>query len=270
MTPVSKLGECFARLGRPLLVASHPRSGTHLTIDLLRKQFAEFESWKRYGEGNGRLYFTLEELIARPEMNPAKPLAVLKRAERPLVKTHLLPGFGPLQNRSQEWVTWIRSEADMIYVLRDGRQVMCSLHLYMQSFDPATRCSSKEFIRQSKNGQTRIEEWANHVRRWSGVPEIFILKYEDILSSTGKTIANLERFLALEACYSQPLLPKATKGVWHGRFNRLWGRRPESSAILGFYGGQKVRRWREAFDEDDLQLFREQAGDVLEKFGYNS
>src|SRR4051794_27731921 len=41
---------------RPVVVASHPRSGTHLLIDLLRRQFPACASWKYPLERMDRLY----------------------------------------------------------------------------------------------------------------------------------------------------------------------------------------------------------------------
>ena len=52
--------DIFQDIGKPILIASHPRSGTHLTIDLLRKQFQECQSYKRLGEPFDRLYLALE------------------------------------------------------------------------------------------------------------------------------------------------------------------------------------------------------------------
>ena len=79
----------FKDIGKPIVIASHPRSGTHLTIDLLRKQFAECKSWKMPGELLDRLYFALESFA--PKFNPlseSAALNILQRATRPIIKTH--------------------------------------------------------------------------------------------------------------------------------------------------------------------------------------
>ncbi len=52
----------IATLRRPIEVASHMRSGTHLMIDLLRRQFADCGSWKWPGERNDMLYLPLDAL----------------------------------------------------------------------------------------------------------------------------------------------------------------------------------------------------------------
>lgn len=45
---------------KPIVIASHRRSGTHLLIDLFRRQFRECRSWKLPGERNDRLYVNLD------------------------------------------------------------------------------------------------------------------------------------------------------------------------------------------------------------------
>lgn len=50
------------RLSAPLVVATHMRSGTHLTMDLVRRQFPAFRSWKLPGEANDMLYLALDVL----------------------------------------------------------------------------------------------------------------------------------------------------------------------------------------------------------------
>ncbi|MEL7088470.1 MAG: hypothetical protein AAGL98_08540, partial [Planctomycetota bacterium] len=54
---------------RPLVIMSHERSGTHLNIDLFRKQFEECGVWKWPGQALSRLYLSLESID-----NPGAPL----------------------------------------------------------------------------------------------------------------------------------------------------------------------------------------------------
>jgi hypothetical protein len=49
-------------LGPPLVVATHMRSGTHLTMDFVRRQFLSFRSWKWPVEANDMLYLALDVL----------------------------------------------------------------------------------------------------------------------------------------------------------------------------------------------------------------
>lgn len=60
----------FNQIGKPIIVATYPRSGTHLTIDLLRKQFQECESWKFLGESKSNLYLDIDPLL--PSLQQSK------------------------------------------------------------------------------------------------------------------------------------------------------------------------------------------------------
>ena len=67
----------FDRLNsKPIIVFSHRRSGTHLLIDLLRKQFKECQSWKYPGEPIDCLYLTMESLFYRRRRNFAQRLVL--------------------------------------------------------------------------------------------------------------------------------------------------------------------------------------------------
>lgn len=59
----------FAGIGKPIIVASHPRSGTHLTMDLLRKQFPACVTYKLPTQPLDRLYLALEALSASPKQS---------------------------------------------------------------------------------------------------------------------------------------------------------------------------------------------------------
>jgi hypothetical protein len=75
---------------RPIIVASHPRSGTHLLIDCLRLNFAECHSWKYPLERINRLYLSWASLCGEaPHLTDRASARTLARVARPLVKTHL-------------------------------------------------------------------------------------------------------------------------------------------------------------------------------------
>ena len=62
---MSDLSSQLSKIDRPILIASHPRSGTHLTIDFLRRQFSPCSSWKHWGESLDNLYLPLEAITAQ-------------------------------------------------------------------------------------------------------------------------------------------------------------------------------------------------------------
>ena len=259
----------FKNIGKPIIIASHPRSGTHLTIDLFRKQFAECQSWKMPGEPLDRLYFALESFAPiHSPLSEDVALNILSRAKRPIIKTHADPNFSYLSSSKQPWIDWLREEADIYYIYRDGRSVLCSLHLFMQSYDPKTRCSFSEFIRQQQNGYSRIKIWAEHIKAWKKQPDVKTLRFEDITKYTNLIINKIRQDLNLSLLYNKPLLPVKFDNIWHSRWTRLAKKRSESTAILGYYRHQKVKKWQQVFSLEDRKFFHEEAGDILIDLGY--
>lgn len=266
MSPIAQ----FFGIGKPVVVASHPRSGTHLTIDLLRKQFPACATHKLPAQPLDRLYFALEALSApsHQSITEAKALKILKKAQRPLVKTHADPSFGHLNGQFSQWQSWLNQDATILYIFRDGRATMCSFHLFMQSYDPSARCSLSEFMRQTIDGQSRVKRWVNHVEQWLAHPNVHPVQFEDIICRTAETIDKLACVLGVEAKHVEPLLPQSIRSLWHGRWVRLTSIAPESTAIIGYYRGQKSAKWKTAFSSSDHVFFESEAGNLLRRLGY--
>lgn len=259
----------FSDIGKPIIIASHPRSGTHLTIDLLRKQFTECHSWKKRGEPLDRLYFALEAFSPKNPLDETTALNILQRPERPIIKTHANPELSYLNKNKPNWATWLQN-ADTLYILRDGRAVMPSLHLFMQSYNPSTRCSLSEFIRQKQGGVSRVGAWTKHVQSWLDKPNVTPIHFEDIVKKTGPTLDVIGQAIDLTPLHRTPLLPSRIKNLWHGRWIRLTQTQPESSAIIGFYKGQQVQKWQTAFTQSDREFFHQEAGELLIQLGYEN
>jgi hypothetical protein len=259
----------FKTLGPPILIASHPRSGTHLTIDILRRQFKDCASWKYPGERLDRLYLPLEGLTALQNgLSWQTAERMLGRSPRPLLKTHAYPALAHLQSDYPDLHDWIQSSAQKLYVVRDGRAVLCSLHLFMQSYKPETRCSLSEFLRQKVNGKSRVRAWATHVQTWMAQPDVYVLRFEEFIQHPQQTLTDLGYRLELSPQFVEPLLPRSSRNIWQSRWARLTQWRPESSAIIGYYGGQTTQKWQAAFSEGDRAFFHQEAGDILLKLGY--
>ena len=263
----------FEKLGKPIVVASHRRSGTHLTIDLLRKQFEECKSTKKFGERLNRLYLTLNDVGPdhKQYVSPKEALRILSKSERPIVKTHQLPSFEGT-SFIKELVHWLNEEADFLYLVRDGRRVMTSLHLYEQSFNENARVDFSEFIRLPSiddQAYNNVKWWAYHVESWMQQSNVKVLKYEDIVKEMHQILEILGEYLKMKPLYHTPLLPQRVKNIWQGRWNRLLKTVPESTAIIGYYKGQKTPKWQEAFQGDDYHFFLKEAGEVMHRLGYS-
>lgn len=261
----------------PIIIATFPRSGTHLTIDLLRKQFAECRSWKLPGEPTNRLFFSVEATMRTRgvgRMSEAKALRVLRRAQRPIVKTHLVYDdtatgeFAPNEYVRRRWEPWLRERGAWIYIHRDPREVMSSYQLIRQRNHPTARCSFPEFIRQKVDGMNVVASWAWHARRYLMRDDVLPLSFRQVVKETEATLKTIGERIGLTPQFRQPLLPRRLNGVRELRFNWLFRTRPESTAQPGRHGNQQPVDWREALHRDDRRFFHEMAGDMLIDLGY--
>ncbi len=255
---------------RPIVVASHPRSGTHLLLDTLRRQFEACQSWKWPGERLDRLYCNVDEVPGDMLLDERTARRVLRRTARPLVKTHSWPGYqrGFLDSHEgglrPEWVRWLNDHATVFYIYRDGRDVLCSYQLFRQSFDPDTRGSIGAFLRGTEDGTNRVRRWANHVQAWRRHPNAHLIRFEALLDDPAPVIRRIGDVIGEPPVLKEPLLPDPFSSIWESRLARLFGVRPESTAIIN----GESQNWENAFTAEDCAFFHEQAGELLLELEY--
>ena len=260
MLPPSSLARC----GRPIVVASHMRSGTHLMIDLLRRQFAVCRSWKWPGEPNDMLYLPLD-VVTHPaeDWSEARVLTVLHRAKRPVLKTHwTLPDLADLRAHQPAVADWIDSEGTFLHVVRNPFTVLASQWAWdcsLRSLPPGQTKPDLAWI------ESTIGYWTHHHQVWSRRENTTVFRYEDIVSDPRGTVARLSALLGEEAILRQPLLPGKLRGPWHSRWNRLAGIRPESTEILTRGGAADPAT---LFDDAGIEIVLRIAGDSLGELGY--
>ena len=257
----------------PVVVASHPRSGTHLLIDVLRRQFEACRTWKWPGERLDRLYCNIDELGGSDEiLDETTARRVLGRTDRSPVKTHAWPGYQDTfldahhDGLDSEWVDWLREQGTVFYVYRDGRDVLCSYQLFRQKYDPDAFGAIGTFLRQSDDGESRVRRWAQHVRAWRDEPDVHAIQFEHLLNQPESVIQALGKRLDLEPEWREPLLPSPFHSIWESRWARLVRMRPESTAIIN---GER-QNWHECFTPEDRAFFHQEAGDLLIELGYES
>lgn len=257
---------------RPVIVASHPRSGTHLLMDVLRRQFPACSSWKWPLERLDRLYCNIDELHPGSDnLDEHTACRILRRTQRPLVKTHAWPGyeetfFGDQPHKLDS--DWKRSldQGTIFYIYRDGRDVLCSYQLFRQKFDRDAQGPIGDFLRGAEADQNRVRRWANHVRSWRSSPDAHPVQFERLIDSPEEVLQDVAQVLGLEPVWDEPLLPRPFSSIWESRWARLARMRPESTAIIN---GER-QDWRECFTAEDRAFFHEQAGELLIELGYES
>lgn len=124
-----------------VVVASHQRSGTHLTIDAILNNFDRFDG-----------YHDLDRLTARhPKHVDRETFAERIRTAPAVLKTHTHGAheayFG--DDTNARFVRALMEEHPVIYVYRDGRDVLTSLYYYARENDEAMReVSFSRFLRR--------------------------------------------------------------------------------------------------------------------------
>ncbi len=194
----------------------------------------------------------------------------MQRTRRPLVKTHSWPGYqqGFLDSHDggldRGWVDWLDEHATVFYVYRDGRDVLCSYQLFRQSFDPDACGPVGAFLRGTEGGTNRVRRWANHVRAWRDRSNVHLVQFETILNDPESVVRRVGTVIGEEPVLTEPLLPTPFSSIWDSRRARLFGVRPESTAIIN----GESQDWEDAFTAEDRVFFHEQAGDLLLDLGY--
>ncbi len=253
---------------KTVVVATHRRSGTHWTIDALRNNSPDVSE----------TFLTLE----RASSHHDSPLPLpefrgrLQTLEgRVLVKVHDLPA-ATFWKRDEEraFALSVLRESPVIYVHRDGRDVMVSLYFYMQSFDADVKKQSfSDFIRsESKldgidSGMSRPAYWAHHARVWRQQPNVLLVSYEALEERYETTVRDMAAFLGIGLRRSLRRIDLPGKSGTPSLVGRaLWklGHRQRrlSSAVQPRRGSSGD--WRNHFNDNDLAFFMAEAGDQMQ------
>lgn len=257
---VNKISQC-------LIIATHPRSGTHFTIDLLRKQFREFQGRIRFAETLHHSYLDLDHLmrVNQPYVSESQAIDLLSRPSIPLVKTHSLPLTIKHGAENSPVTKQIQHTANIYYIVRDGRDVLCSVYRWKNA-----QCSLAEFIRQQENGMSRPKQWANHVLSWLNESKVHLRRFEDICHTPNTFLEEIAREYNISPLWIDPLFPRRrqTDSRWEDYCLRLT-RRLESTTIVGRHQG-KPPKWQQALTCEDRAFFHQEAGQVLMQLDYES
>ena len=266
------------RCGGPVMIVTHRRSGTHLMIDFIRRQFPLCQSWKWPGQNTSLLYLSMGGL-ARGKLSNRVARKIISRPKHPILKTHSLPNFDLQKGGYEELVRWTYERGHIVYGLRDCRPVMASLYAYMQQYDPKTRVSPGEFLRQrdllpefmsAEHAQlSRPAQWAYHVRAWVAEPNVLVFRYEDVLKQPRELLTALGEHLEAQPLHREPLLPpKFDRSFW-SRVGRRLAMKPSSTAIISPRAPGVEHSWKKLFTADDLDFIWQEAGEVMLERGYS-
>lgn len=201
------------------------RSGTHLTIDLIRKQF-DIGGFKYPGEPLDCLYLPLDTLATEDNNANTKVFNKIGRFNRPIFKSHYLScDLHEFSQQHPSFRSWLLESGTWIYVIRDPVSVMASLYQFETGYRAIADVNAWLIM--------RAQSWADHVRRWIGNrPDIHILKFEEIVGGPEIAVHQLSSILDMPCRMKTPLLPKRLGSIWRSRLLRLFAVTCESTEIL--------------------------------------
>ena len=125
-----------------VLVISHRRSGTHLTIDSIRNNFKALRESP---------FVTLETLDhAHPDHLPVAEFRQSISDHPRVIKVHYLPDVSEhLASEEARCAEDVFSQSKQIYVVRNGLDVLASLYEFRRGHDPLV--SEMSFINLSES-----------------------------------------------------------------------------------------------------------------------
>lgn len=259
-----------------ILIASHPRSGTHLLIDVLRRQFTETQGWRWWGQPLDYLYFNIERSTSvKRHFDEKRRRTILSRAKIPIMKTHYLADFSE---------TWVEDEtaplpkdvakaidrAAVIYVHRDPRDVMVSYKQFVSALrTDAAAMGLTEFMRARHwSGGSHLDWWEKHVTGWLAKPRVTPIAYRDLINSPEKTVRKLGRAIECEPSLVDPVLPGKVTSITKTRMDRLFSLSPSSTGIIADRSQFPSTPWRHTMTAEDHAWFENRLGGLLDWLGY--
>lgn len=153
-------------------------------------------------------------------------------------------------------------EARFVHLLRDGRDVACSLRTH-----PRHKVVRGKLVKL--NTWRPMEECANRwrdsllaVRPWLGDPRLYTVRYEDLVSEPQATIAKMLEFLG-EPWDDRVLAHNQAESRYRDATTF-----PQNPEALRPIEAKAMRRWERDMDAEDRAIFKRVAGNLLVETGY--
>jgi hypothetical protein len=237
--------------GAPVLVASHRRSGTHLTLDLIRRNFPACAPRMLPLENPHDSYLNLDRFEAGHPVacGEREALRILGKAARPLLKTHSEPGYAAVDPARRAFLDELLARTKTIYVRRDGKKVLCSMWTWRRVFDASARVPFSEFIRQTdEHGRSRVRVWGEHVAAWGAQPGVLVIDFDRIVRDTGALLDEIGAFVGERPVPREPALPRSNTTRLQSYLSRLTGNLESTNQHAA---GDRPPRPEEAFAPAD-------------------
>jgi hypothetical protein len=180
-----------------IIIVSHRRSGTHIVIDLIMNNFINYnkpyinlDSIKGNHGNYGDLDFFKSEINKRPR----------------LIKTHMNSNIFQyaINKKINNYIHSLLSESKIIYIYRNGKDVMGSLFYYMKQFDESVKkINFEDFIKMKNNFDSdtykgdlnRVEYWKFHINSWIDKKDILFLSFEELVNEYSGAVFKIAEYI---------------------------------------------------------------------------
>lgn len=263
-----------------IIVGSHRRSGTHLSIDTIVNNFSQYAKSPHVKD------LTLDHLsdhVIDKEYPVSKLIKYLKNNNN-VMKTHSHGRYADFFKGEgvDNQICEIFNDSRKIYIYRDGRDVMVSMYNYMMKFNKTIESLSfSEFIRmknefdaESYNStMNRVEYWAYHINTWREVDDVLWLKYDEFKSNLEEALSKVAKHIdqPVPDCivdirrenesFTQKWVKRLTNKVLPDRFKKT-----RLTSVQFNKGG--VGGWQSYFSDEDLDYFNKYAAVTNRFLGY--
>lgn len=259
-------------MSKNVIVASHRRSGTHLTIDSIVNNFNCL---------NGNNIKTIDHLSDHDPKNnmTVDDLNKSLKGSNSILKTHstaYIDNYFIGDRITTDYINRLFSESKIIYVYRDGRDVLVSLYNYMKSFNLDIKDTSfKEFIRMENKFDckgysgvmNRVEYWKYHVDSWRNDTNCLLLSFDEMRFEYHSTLEKISKFI--EVPVNEDVVDVRRTGSGNNstfidkakeKLKKTLSRKSISSIN---YRQGKSGSWEDYFDSDDLKFYSNTVGELL-------
>lgn len=216
-----RLIEC---LGDPLIVFSFGRSGTHMLVDLIRRNIPAFRALKWPLEPNHHVYGHLDDLI---EDSPASArlAARLRRAPRPLLMTHRWPEVrAQADGALGRWL----DRARLIHIVRHPKHAMTSswpIECARAAAAGARLPDPEVYVRE------RARRWVHNLEALAATPHLQ-LRFEDVRRDPASTLREAAALTGEEPRRRSPVLLPPHESITDCRMSRVCRIDPPSTAVV--------------------------------------
>lgn len=228
-----------------IFIVSYPRSGNTWVRFLLANLI-------RYDNGEAVDFHSVHQVVPAIEV-PAHRERLRTMSSPRLIKSHNL--YDPRFSR-------------VIYLLRDGRDVMVSYYCY-QTGQGYFKGSFLEFL---KKRDLRPCLWHEHVESWLQDRDrcaLLLIRYEDLLCQPEAELEKMSRFAGLP-CEGERLRWAVSSSTFEAmrKTEREKGRAFRPTQEFDFVRKGIVGDWQNHFDSAHKRVFKSYANQTLLRFGY--